>query len=281
MLGHRQHLGPILGHQNRVLKLRGRETVLGPHGPTIAFVAPRVAAARIDHRLDGKAHAGEQSIDATLTIWEVGDRRIEVELATESVTDVLPNDRKTSAMCFSDDNFANRADAATRRQCFDCQVHAIERALRHPAPLLVHAPNEKCLALIAMPAIDDGGDIDVDDVAIVQHIAIGDAVANHIIDTGAAALGEVLVTERRALVTALECPRTDEIVNVAGRNARDNLRPEKIHQLSVHLAGVSHRVLLGGTQHQSFLLLQHRGFTSRTYWLHGPSIFNRAALPFE
>ena len=40
-------------------------------------------------------------------------------------------------------------------------------------------------ARIAMPAVDDQGDVDIDDVAVAQRLVVGDAVADDMVDRGA------------------------------------------------------------------------------------------------
>jgi len=42
---------------------------------------------------------------------------------------------------------------------------------------------------VAVPAVLDDGDVDVDDVALFERLVIGDAVANLVVDRGANRLG--------------------------------------------------------------------------------------------
>jgi hypothetical protein len=75
-------------------------------------------------------------------------------------------------------------------------------------------------------------------------------------------------------VASLEGPSSDEIVDMASGDSSDNLGTEEIHQLCIHAASISHRVLLGGTEHQPFLLFKHRRFSGGASWLHLPSEFS-------
>jgi hypothetical protein len=52
------------------------------------------------------------------------------------------------------------------------------------------------LAGVAMVSILDHGDINIDDVAVLEFFIIGDAVTNHLIYRGADRLGEAVVVER-------------------------------------------------------------------------------------
>lgn len=87
-----QDLRPVLGHQHRVFELRAGATIFGANGPTVTFVAACVAGAGVDHRFNREAHAGKQSIDATLTIGKVRDGGIEMELFANAVSDVFSDD---------------------------------------------------------------------------------------------------------------------------------------------------------------------------------------------
>src|SRR6185312_14487230 len=62
--------------------------------------------------------------------------------------------------------------------------------------------------------VEDGGDVDVDDVARLQHARPGDAVADHLVDGGAHALGEAVVVEGRRPAAALDRVLVDEGVDL-------------------------------------------------------------------
>lgn len=50
---------------------------------------------------------------------------------------------------------------------------------------------------VAVVAVLDHGDIDVDGVTVLERLLVGDAVAHHMVDRGADRLGETFVVERR------------------------------------------------------------------------------------
>src|SRR5690348_18174569 len=50
---------------------------------------------------------------------------------------------------------------------------------------------------VTMDAVEVRRDVDVDDVAVLDHLAAGDAVADHLVDAGAQRLGEAAVAQRR------------------------------------------------------------------------------------
>ncbi len=66
-------------------------------------------------------------------------------------------------------------------------------------PLRLHADLADAVhpAGIAVPAVEDGGDVDVDDVAVLQPLVARNAVADDVIDRGADRLREAAIVERR------------------------------------------------------------------------------------
>jgi hypothetical protein len=68
-----------------------------------------------------------------------------------------------------------------------------------------------------------GRDVDVDDVAVLQGAAVGDAVADHLVDRGAQGLGEAPVAERRRVGAVVEQELVADSVDlVRGDAGRDD-----------------------------------------------------------
>lgn len=245
VLGFGEDLGTLFRHQDRVLELGGRTTVFGSNGPAILFIAFGVAGACVDHGLDGEAHSREQPVDATLSIREVGNRRIQVELSPQTVTDVFADNRESSAMSFGGDRFADGGDSAARCQLINRKVHAVEGALRDGSFFLGHFTDQEGFALVPVPAIDDGRDVDVDDIAVFQDRGIGDPVADDFVDANAATFGVLLVPQGGRLVAMIVGPLMDHFVDFEGRDSGLNVGPKEIHQFGVHAAGTPHHVALG------------------------------------
>jgi hypothetical protein len=51
------------------------------------------------------------------------------------------------------------------------------------------SPMKNMRLVVAVVAILDDGDVEVEDVAVLQHLVAGDAVADHVVDRGADGLG--------------------------------------------------------------------------------------------
>jgi hypothetical protein len=103
---------------------------------------------------------------------------------------------------------------------------------------------------VAVPAVLDHGDVDVDDVALFQRLFVGDAVAHHVVDRSAqrGRVGRVarrLVAQRgrdRALV--LHAFRRQP-VDLPGRDARLDVRGQVIQHFGRETAGRSHALDAG------------------------------------
>ncbi len=83
-----------------MLKLSGEFLVARAHGPAVDLVQPRKATARIDHRFDGKAHAGQQAILPRFTIGDVRDYGRLMEIAAQPVAHIF-TDTENPRLCAS------------------------------------------------------------------------------------------------------------------------------------------------------------------------------------
>jgi hypothetical protein len=62
--------------------------------------------------------------------------------------------------------------------------------------LLIDLAAEERRTGVPVYAIDVGGDVDLDNVTILERAGVGNAVADDLIDRGAAGLREAAITER-------------------------------------------------------------------------------------
>src|SRR5262245_64262826 len=74
-----------------------------------------------------------------------------------------------------------------------CLIGDVDQALGAPRNMSyrVHA------AGVPVPAIEDEGDIDVDDVPLLQWFRVGDPVADNMVDRGAGCLGKAAIVAGR------------------------------------------------------------------------------------
>ena len=83
------------------------------------------------------------------------------------------------------DDQAHRVQRAARGDGLDAAHHRLFRALDQEPRLLVHLTGEERRVGVAVHAADVGRDVDVDDVAVLDHGVVRDAVADDLVQRGA------------------------------------------------------------------------------------------------
>ena len=81
------------------------------------------------------------------------------------------------------------------------------------------SPTRNVRVEVAVHPVLEGGDVDVDDVAVAQHRVIGDAVADHLVDRGAARLRVAAVAEGGRVGAAGDEVLVRDRVELVGRHA--------------------------------------------------------------
>src|SRR5258708_26260003 len=67
---------------------------------------------------------------------------------------------------------------------------------------------------IAVPALDNEGDVDVDDIAFLQRAVARHAVADHVVDRGAGRIAVTAIHQGRGIRAMAERELADEIVDL-------------------------------------------------------------------
>ena len=93
---------------------------------------------------------------------------------------------------------------------------------------------------IAVPTVEDRGDVDVDDVPVLQDLVARNAVANDVVDRGAATLGVSAITESCRHSTRVERHPLDDRVNLSGCDAGNHLRHQRVEYFGGEAAGAAH-----------------------------------------
>jgi hypothetical protein len=95
-----------------------------------------------------------------------------------------------------------------------------------------------------MPTVDDGRDVDIDDITWPQDVSVWNAVTDHVIDTGAAALGKfaniATVSKTGRLMSMVQGVLMNNLVDGFGGHACFDKRPQMVHQPSVESPGIAH-----------------------------------------
>ena len=75
----------------------------------------------------------------------------------------------------------------------------------------------------AMPAVEDQGHVDIDDVALLHRLVAGDAVADDVVDRGAGRLAIAAIHQGRRQRAVVHGEVVNELVDLLGRHARQHV----------------------------------------------------------
>lgn len=214
---------------NRMLELRRQGFVAGHRGPLIGKNLG-LGAPEIHHRLDREKHARLQprARARTAIVQDVGWR---VKHAPQAMAAKISDNRH--ALRF-DERLYRMTDIAKRVAGFDCFYPLEKRIVRHLNQTLgfarelagdVHARG------VAVPSIDDHGDIDIENITVLQPLFPGNAVAHHVVHTDATGVLIPLVPDGGRCRARLIHHAGDSSVDGPGRRARKNQRCNLIQNM--------------------------------------------------
>ncbi len=112
-----------------------------------------------------------------------------------------------------------------------------------------------------MPAIHDRGQVNVGDVTWLQFIGARDAVADHVVDTDAAAFGEIVffsgIAKARRNVTVVQSEFMNNRVELAGRHTRCNVGSNHVENFCVKTTSRTHHLTLSFNQSNLWVSSDH------------------------
>ena len=97
------------------------------------------------------------------------------------------------------DGVADVAESGARTHLGDAEPHAFESDITQSSGLDRNFADREHAAGITEIAVLDGGDVDVEDVTVLERLVAGDAMANLMIDGDARCLGVGFVTGGRVI----------------------------------------------------------------------------------
>lgn len=121
-----------------------------------------------------------------------------VEQLVDTVPAVCPDDAAVLALCMLLNDVAVFAEQRARLDNLNSLVQALTRRLRHAHRVWVRqrlVSNVKGLVQICVETAVVDGDVDVEDVAVLEHSLVGNAVADDLVERRAYGLGEMAVVE--------------------------------------------------------------------------------------
>src|SRR5262245_47664588 len=133
--------------------------------------------AEVDHRLDGEDHA-RPHLDALAAVAVVKDVGRVVEELADAVTAEVTHDGASFGFGIGLYRSADRAGPGAGPYGSNAAHKAFICHFEQPLGGALDLPHRVHAAGIPMPAIEDVGDVDVDDVSLLQWLVIRNTMAN-------------------------------------------------------------------------------------------------------
>jgi hypothetical protein len=225
--------------------------VFGDDGPAVGHGADRCFAG-VDHRLDGEHHAGLES-DAGIWATVVKDLRLFVEFRADAVPTKLADHRIARLLRMLLDGMPDVTEVGARPDLCDAQPEAFESDLAESARLHRRLADLEHAAAVAVVTVADYGDVEIDDVAVLELTVAGNAMTYLMVDRGADRLrirsvaGWSIVERRRDAALNIHDIVVTELVDLASSDSRPDMRRDVVEDLGRQAAGNTHFLdFLGG-----------------------------------
>src|SRR4051794_29539049 len=217
----------------------GRERAVAGDGGPAVFEHLYVRAADVDHRLDGEDHA-RLELGAGAGTAGVDDLGAVVKDAADAVAAEIADDAIALAFGMALDRIGDVAEMVAGPGLFEAEHQAFVGHVDQLASFQGYVPDEVHAAGIAVPAVENRRDVDVDDVAVLENLVARDAVADDMVDRDAAALGVAAVAERRGQAAAVDRHLVDNVVERLGRDAWNDMRHQRVEDFGGEPSGAAH-----------------------------------------
>ena len=170
---------------------RSRVTAVQPSSSSFTS-----GAADVDHRLDGEEHAGLE-LGPGAGAAGMDDFGAVVEQPADAVAAEIADDAVAVAFGVALDRVGDVAEPVAGPRLLEAEHQAFVGDVDQLARLQRHVADQVHAAGVAVPAVEDRRDVDVDDVAVLERLVARDSVADDMVDRDAAALGVAAIAERR------------------------------------------------------------------------------------
>ena len=124
--------------------------------------------AEADHRLDREDHPGAHDHRVTCVVI-VQHLNVGMELLADAVPDERPNDSHAMGLRVILDRFTDVTQWLTWNNGFDALPHALFGNFHQQLALVIDIADKKSRVRVAVDALHETGDVEIDDVAIAQN----------------------------------------------------------------------------------------------------------------
>jgi len=217
----------------------GRKRLVAGDGRPAVGEQLHLVLAQVHHGFDGEEHAFPQHLARAL-LAEVQDVGRVVEHLAQAMAAEVTDHRAAHGFHVGLDGVADVAGARAgldhRKATLERFIGDVDQALgpRGDRADAVHA------AGVAVPAVDDDGDVDIGDVALTQDPVAGDAMADDVVGRDAGGLAIAAIEEAGGDGAMVEDELSRQVVQMLGRDARDHVGGEHVQALGGQLAGLAH-----------------------------------------
>ena len=174
---------------------------------------------------------------------------------------------------------ADIAHCIARFRLFDAQHQAFIRYIDEPARLERHIADQKHPAGIAVPAINDHGNVDVDDVAVLECLVGWNAVADDVVDRNAAGMRITAIADRCRHSAGSKDEIAHPIIEVERHGTGHDMRHQHVERRSGESPGATHPGKAGLTVQTDGTITHGRGgIEDRDIVDHRPAIIGRSPV---
>ena len=175
------------------------------------------------------------------------DDGVFVESVARAVAGEVAYDGESVLACMAFDGFSDFSHIMPGLCGFDADFEAFAGAIDKTLYARLYLSDAEHARGISIVAVEDGGDIDIEDVAIPKFFFVGGyAVADNLVDACAAVAREAFIVERRADGTVALGEVGYEAVNLARGHAGADFLFEHIKDGGVDFAGAAYAFNLFG-----------------------------------
>ena len=169
-----------------------------------------------------------------------------MELGPDAVPDELPDHPEAVSPGVPLDGPTNGVDRLARTSRCDPLVHG-HPGLDHQTPIGVgHLPHSQGDGGVAVHSVQEDGDVHVDDVTVGQRSAVGDPVADHLVDRRAHRLGVAPVVQWAGVAAPVDGRLVDDLVEAVGGDPGNHVRADLQQDLGGCRPGPTHPCHLVG-----------------------------------